>query len=139
LLIVSPELSIPEAELAERFIRAPGPGGQHVNRTESAVQLRFDAAHSPSLPEPVRQRLLALADGRITAAGEVVIEAHAHRERERNRAEARQRLVELLLRALYRPRPRRPTRPTRGSQERRLAAKRRDGAMKRGRGRRDWE
>jgi ribosome-associated protein len=130
-LAVSAAISIPEAELQERFIQAAGPGGQNVNKVASAVELRFDVAGSPSLPEAVRQRLRALAGRRLTQDGVLVIQARRHRTQERNRADARERLVELIRRAAIPPKPRRATRPTRASKERRVEQKKGRSAVKR--------
>lgn len=132
---VSASIDIPESELTERFLRADGPGGQHVNRTESAVELRFDVARSPSLPDVVRARVLARHDRRLTDDGVLVIQARRFRDQSRNRADARERLVELLRAALVPPKKRVATRPTRASKERRLVGKKRRGAVKRDRAR----
>jgi ribosome-associated protein len=121
---VGPRLRIPESELSERFVRSPGPGGQNVNKLSTAVQLRFDVAASPSLPEDVRVRLIRLAGRRVDGSGVLTIEAHRHRTRERNREDARERLAELLARAAHRPKPRIATRPGRAAKERRLESKR---------------
>ena len=134
---VSASIDIPESELTERFLRAAGPGGQHVNRTESAVELRFDVAHSPSLPEAVRARVLARRDRRLTEDGVLVIQARRFRDQARNREDARARLAAILRAALQPPKKRVPTRPSRASKERRLAGKKQRGALKRNRGR-DW-
>lgn len=132
---ISPSIDIPEAELTERFLRADGPGGQHVNRTESAVELRFDVARSPSLPEAVRARVLARHDRRLTDDGVLVIQARRFRDQARNRDDARARLAEILRASLTPPKRRVATRPTRASKERRLAGKKQRGAVKRNRGR----
>lgn len=137
MLTVNRRIRIPDSELVERFTRADGPGGQHVNRTESAVELRFDAAASPSLPDAVRERLLACRDRRVTADGTVVIQARRFRDQARNREDARQRLADLLRRVATPPKKRIPTRPTRASRERRLTEKKQRGQIKQGR-KRDW-
>ena len=135
LLRVTGRISIDEEELEEQFIQASGPGGQNVNKVATAVQLRFDLARSPSLPEEVRRRLAALAGRRLSGEGILVIMARRHRTRERNRADARERLFELIRQAAVPPVPRRPTRPTLASKHRRIDAKKARSATKRDRGR----
>jgi ribosome-associated protein len=137
MLIVSPSIAIAEAELVERFLRADGPGGQHVNRTESAVELRFDVLSSPSLPEEVRTRLLARSDRRLTSEGVLVIQARRFRDQARNRDDARERLVEVIRGALVAPKKRVATKPSRASKERRLVGKQQRGKIKQTRTR-DW-
>jgi ribosome-associated protein len=127
---ITPTLSIDEAEIEESFVRASGPGGQHVNTTSSAVQLRFDARRSRSLPDAVALRLMKLAGSRLTLEGVIVIAAQNHRSQQRNREDALQRLVELIRRAAEVPRARKATRPTKASKERRLDAKVRRSSIK---------
>src|SRR6266581_9375981 len=127
---ITHDISIGENELEERFIRASGPGGQNVNKLASAVQLRFDVRRSPSLAADVRARLERLAGKRLTRAGVLVIMAQRHRTQERNRQDALDRLIELIRRAAIAPIPRRATRPTAGSRERRLEAKKRRSSIK---------
>ena len=127
---ITDAIAIDEGELEERFIRASGPGGQNVNKLSSAVQLRFDVRHSPSLPADVRARLERLAGNRLTRAGVLVITAQRHRTQERNRADALERLRDLIRRAAIAPRPRRPTRPTAGARENRLESKKRRSRIK---------
>jgi ribosome-associated protein len=127
---INAALSIDEREIEESFVRASGPGGQNVNKVSSAVQLRFDARRSPSLPEDVRARLMRLAGSRLTRDGVLIINAQRHRTQARNRAEALGRLVELVRRAAIAPRPRRATKPTKAARERRIEAKKRRSGLK---------
>jgi ribosome-associated protein len=134
---VTPRIALDESEIEESFVRASGPGGQNVNKLSTAVELRFDVARSPSLPERVKARLATLAGRRLTKGGVLVITAQRHRTQERNRADALERLVELIRRAAEPPPPpRRATKPTAGSKQRRLASKTRRSEVKRLRGRR---
>jgi len=123
-------LAIDPAEVHESFIRAAGPGGQHVNTTSSAVQLRFDVRHSPSLPADVRARLERLAGQRLTRDGVLVLLAQGQRSQKRNREEALARLVELVRAAARPPVKRKPTRPTKASKRRRIEDKKHHGAIK---------
>ena len=139
MLEIAPNLAIPDDELVERFVRSSGPGGQNVNKVATAVELRFDVAASPSLPEPLRARLLARRDRRLTDEGVLVISAQRFRTQERNREDARERLAAFIAAAMHVPKPRVATRPTRASKERRLSGKRERGTIKRDRTRRDWD
>ncbi|MGE3142476.1 MAG: alternative ribosome rescue aminoacyl-tRNA hydrolase ArfB [Hyphomonadaceae bacterium] len=132
---VTPAIALDEAEIEERFIRAGGPGGQNVNKVSTAVELRFDVRGSPSLPEGVRARLERLAGRRLTLEGVLVLKADRFRTQERNRADALERLVELVREAAYVAPPRRATKPTRASKEKRMDAKTKRGAIKANRGR----
>jgi ribosome-associated protein len=133
-IAVTATISLDDDELVESFVLASGPGGQNVNKVSSAVQLRFDVAGSPSLPDDVRARLRALAGRRLTRDGVLVITARAHRSQERNRMEARERLFDLIRRAAVPAKSRRPTRPSRAVKRRRLEAKKFRSELKRARG-----
>jgi ribosome-associated protein len=130
MLRVTDIISIDDSELEESFVRSSGPGGQNVNKVSSAVQLRFDARGSPSLPNDVAIRLMRLAGSRLTKEGVIVIVAQSYRDQARNRAEARERLVELIREAAVKPTPRRATKPTKAAKKRRLEGKKRRGDIK---------
>ena len=139
MLQVSPTLGIPDDELVERFVRSSGPGGQNVNKVATAVELRFDVVNSPSLPEPVRARLLARRDRRLTDEGVLVLSAQRFRTQDRNREDARERLAALIAAVLVPPKKRIATQPTKGSKERRLGAKRERSTVKKQRRSSGWD
>ena len=127
---ITDEIAIDEDEIAETFVRASGPGGQNVNKLATAVQLRFDVRHSPSLPPDVRARLERLAGARLTRDGVLVIIAQRHRTQARNRDDALDRLIDLIRQAAVAPVKRRPTKPTKASRERRIESKKRRSGIK---------
>lgn len=132
---VTRTIQLDEREIEESFVRSSGPGGQHVNKTSSAVQLRFDVRNSPSLPDAVRARMEKLAGHRLTLDGVVIITAEGFRSQARNRADALERLLEMIREAAKPPPPkRRPTKPSLGAKTRRMDGKTKRGAVKRMRG-----
>ena len=131
---VNAQIEFDEREIQEDFVRASGPGGQNVNKVSTAVQLRFDVARSPSLPDPVRARLMTLAGRRLTQDGVLVLSADRYRSQRRNRDDALERLIELIREACEVDKPRHPTRPTLASEKRRLDSKQRRGETKKLRG-----
>lgn len=139
MLYVTDDIAIKDWELSESFMRASGPGGQNVNKVSSAVELRFEAARSPSLPDPVKARLKRIAGRRWTTEGAIVLQCDETRSQARNREIVRERLVELIVRALFVPKRRIATKPTKGSIRRRLDGKKARGEVKSLRGKVDDE
>lgn len=138
-LEVAPGTVIPDSELSFAFVRASGPGGQNVNKVSSAVQLRFEMASSAALSDAVKSRLRVLAGRRVTDDGAILIIARNQRSQEHNRREALERLAELVRRALVPPKPRKATKPTRASREKRLEGKSRQQQTKQRRKRVRWD
>ena len=134
-IVIQPGLTIDQSEIEERFVLSSGPGGQNVNKVASAVELRFDVAHSPSLSDQIRARLSALAGRRMTKDGVLVLHGQRFRDQQRNREDVRTRLVDLIGRAAVVPRQRKATKPTKASRERRLDGKKIRASIKGRRGR----
>jgi ribosome-associated protein len=134
MIAINVDIIIPEAELVERFVTSSGPGGQNVNKVASAVELRFDVRNSPSLPEPLRERLLARRDRRLTGDGVLVLQAQRFRDQGRNREDARERLAEIIRAGLHVAKKRVATKPSRAAKKRRVDAKTGRGVIKRNRG-----
>ena len=130
MLRITDTITIDDSELEESFVRSSGPGGQNVNKVSSAVQLRFDARQSPSLPNDVAIRLMRLAGSRLTKDGVIVIVAQEYRDQSRNREEARERLAELIHQAAVKPKPRRPTKVPKAAKRQRVDEKKRRGSIK---------
>lgn len=127
---ITDQISIDESEIDESFVRSSGPGGQNVNKLSTAVQLRFDVRRSPSLPNDVAIRLIKLGGRRVTKDGVLVLIAQSHRTQERNRADAQERLIALIQEAAVKPVPRRATKPTKASKQRRIEGKKRRSGIK---------
>jgi ribosome-associated protein len=138
-LVITPDVSIPDEEFEWKFIRSSGPGGQNVNKVASAVQLRFLLPLNTSLPVAARNRLRRMAGQKLIDDGSILISARSERSQEQNRRDALERLAELIRAALIEPKIRKKTRPTRASKERRIDSKKRRGTTKQGRGARSWE
>ncbi len=136
---VTPTIAIDDSELEESFVRSSGPGGQNVNKVSSAVQLRFDARRSPSLPNDVAIRLMKLAGSKLTKDGIIVIVAQEHRDQSRNRAEARERLFAMIRQAAVRPTVRRETKVPKSEKKKRVEGKKRRSEIKAGRGKAGWD
>jgi ribosome-associated protein len=132
---VTDTIAIEDDEIVEKFVRASGPGGQHVNTSSSAVELRFDARNSPSLPDDVKHRLERVAGSRMNQEGVIVIFAQSHSSQQMNRQDARARLVDLIEQATHKPKPRKKTRPTYASKLKRLEGKTKRSGVKALRGR----
>jgi ribosome-associated protein len=133
IMLINGKFFIDEKEITETFVRSSGPGGQNVNKVETAVQIRFDVGHSPSLPEEIRVRLMAMLRSRLTKEGILIITAQRYRTQDQNRQDARHRLMKLIERGTLPVKKRIPTKPTRSSQEARLAAKSHRSHIKQGR------
>ena len=133
-LEITPDIILTDDEIEEKFVRSPGPGGQNVNKVETAVQLRFDAANSPALSRPVFYRLKRVAGHRMTLNGVIVITANRFRSQDRNRKDAQERLIELIQEAAIPPKPRRKTKPSRAAKQKRLDGKRQRSGTKKNRG-----
>ena len=130
MLYITPNISIDEREISEEFVRSSGPGGQNVNKVATAVKLRFDVLRSPSLPDEVRRRLIRLAGRKMTRKGELIIDARRFRTQEKNRKDAIDRLIGLVRKAVYKPKPRFKTKPTLASRERRMETKHKRSGIK---------
>ena len=128
---ITPEITLDEGELSWEFVRSSGPGGQRVNKVATAVQLRFDVLHSPSIPAEVKGRLLEIGGKRVTEEGILIINARRYRSQERNRQDALERLITLIGEAAEVPKHRRPTKPSEAAKSRRREEKRRQSAKKR--------
>ena len=134
MLEINADITIKTAEIRFDFVRSSGPGGQNVNKVASAAQLRFDIRNSTSIPDEIKPRLIKLAGKRVNSEGILLIDARTSRSQSQNRAEALERLKSLILKALHKPKPRRKTKPTAASKEKRLRSKKMRGNLKRLRG-----